>query len=183
MIHFETTLFEIGSWIILRLPKDASAQLPSRGQTMVKGTVNDVPFQTALEPDGYGSHWLRVDETMQAATKSGAGDTVKVAIESTKDWPEPEIPADLKAALAASSDVRALWQDITPMARWDWIRWIRATTQQETRKRRIEVAFSKLKNGERRPCCFNRTVCTITEVSKSGALLVPEHTAQKTDNQ
>ena len=62
------------------------------------------------------------------------------------------------------------------MARWDWIRWINATAQQETRKRRIEVAFSKLKSGMRRPCCFNRGMCTEPYVSKNGVLLEPAET-------
>ncbi len=51
-INFEATLFTIGSWTILRLPESASAQLPSRGQTMVQGTINDLPLRTPLEPDG-----------------------------------------------------------------------------------------------------------------------------------
>jgi hypothetical protein len=51
-IHFEAKLFEINSWIILRLPEDASEKLPSRGMTMVSGTINGVPFKTLLEPDG-----------------------------------------------------------------------------------------------------------------------------------
>lgn len=170
-INFKVKLFAIGSWTILKLPSEASAKLPSRGQTMVKGTINGVFFQTALEPDGNGSHWLHFDNHMQKATKAKAGDTVRLAIESTKEWPEPDVPADLKAALAEYPQVQDLWLDITPMARWDWIRWIRATNRQETRKRRIEVAFSKLKAGERRPCCFSRTMCTVPEVSKNGALL------------
>lgn len=177
-INFETKLFNIGSWTILKLPKSASVKLPSRGQTMVKGTINGFSFQTALEPDGYGSHWFKVEKSMQDSANAHLGDTVKLAIESTKEWPEPNVPADLEAALAADSQAHALWMDITPMARWDWIRWIRATSQQETRKRRIEVACSKLKNGERRPCCFNRTVCTEPYVSKSGGLLEPTQTTE-----
>lgn len=172
-IRFEAKLFKIGSWIILRLPKEASAKLPSRGMTMVKGTINGFRFQTALEPDGKGSHWFRIDETMQESTKADAGDTVTLTIEPTTEWPEPNVPEDLKTALMADPKVRALWMDITPMARWDWIRWIGATNNAETRKRRIEVTCSKLKAGERRPCCFNRSLCADPFVSKNGVLLEP----------
>jgi hypothetical protein len=172
-IRFESKLFKIGSWTLLKLPQSASAKLPSRGMVMVEGTINGSRFQAALEPDGRGSHWLKVDKKMFGSAHAEAGDTVTIEIEPSKEWPEPEVPADLKKALEADSKARTLWNDITPMARWDWIRWIRATMNQETRKRRIETAFSKLKSGERRPCCFNRTVCTIAEVSKNGALLEP----------
>ena len=142
-------------------------------RVMVKGTINDFRFQTALEPDGNGSHWLHIDKNMQKATKVAAGDTATLAIESTKEWPEPTIPTDVKAALAATPEIGALWTDITPLARWEWIRWIGATNQSETRKRRIEAALSKLKNGERRPCCWNRNLCTVPAVSKNGVLLEP----------
>jgi hypothetical protein len=140
---------------------------------MVKGTINGFPFQTALEPDGNSSHWLNVEKSMQKSAKVAAGHTATLAIESTKEWPEPAVPADLRTALNASPKVQNLWMDITPMARWEWIRWIGSTSKSETRKRRIEVAFSKLTAGERRPCCFNRSMCCVPQVSKNGVLLDP----------
>jgi hypothetical protein len=79
-IRFEAELFTIGAWILLRLPKHASAPLPSRGMTMVAGTINGFPFKAPLEPDGQGSHWLRVDEPMRAAAGADAGDTVRLEI-------------------------------------------------------------------------------------------------------
>jgi hypothetical protein len=170
-IHFETKLFKIGSWTLIALPKSASLKLPSRGMVMVEGTFNGLRFKAALEPDGRGSHWLKVDSDMRKAAHADAGDTVTLDIEPSGEWPEPEVPEDLKSALAADKQAQTLWMEITPMARWDWIRWIRATMRSETRKRRIETAFSKLKAGERRPCCFNRTICTVAEVSKNGMLL------------
>jgi len=175
-IRFEAKLFKIGSWTLLRLPKNASAKLPSRGMTMVGGTINDFRFQAALEPDGKGSHWFKLDKTMRKTVAADAGDTVMLAIEPVKEWSEPNVPADLKKALAVVPQAQTLWMDITPMARWDWIRWIGSTKQAETRRRRIETALSKLKAGDRRPCCFNRTVCTEPYVSNNGVLLEPTQT-------
>jgi hypothetical protein len=172
-ISFKTPLLEINTWNLVLLPKDESAKLSSRGMVMVEGTINEAHFQTALEPDGRGSHWLKVDKAMREAIGAKTGDTITLVFEQTNNWPEPELPVDLKAALDADAEVKELWMDITPMARWDWIRWIRATASQETRAHRIEVAFSKLKNGERRPCCFNRNMCTEAHVAKSGVLLAP----------
>ncbi|HEV7454501.1 MAG TPA: YdeI/OmpD-associated family protein [Candidatus Saccharimonadales bacterium] len=177
-IHFEAKLFKIGSWTILKLSQSASAKLPSRGQVMVKGTINGFRFQTALEPDGNGSHWLKVGKSMQKSAKAGAGDTVALAIEPTKQWPEPAIPADLQAALDDHPRIQTLWMDITPMARWEWIRWIGSTSKPETRQRRIEVAGSKLRAGTRRSCCFNRNMCCVPEVSKNGVLLEPARTTK-----
>lgn len=176
-IRFDAQLFNIGSWTLLRLPKSASAMLPTRGMTMVEGTINGFRFQAPLEPDGKGSHWFRVDKTMCEAAGAGAGDTVMLEIEPSKEWPAPEVPADLENALADVPQARTLWMKITPNAQWDWIRWIRATNQPETRRRRIEVACSKLTAGQRRPCCFNRNLCTEPYVSQNWVLREPAQTA------
>ncbi len=177
MITFETKLLTIKSWTILRLPEDASAKLPSRGMIMVAGKLNGIIFKTLLEPDGtYGpgltpSHWFRPDEDLLKQAKVSAGDTVEVSLEPTKEWIEPEVPEDLKKALASSKKAEDLWKDITPMARWDWIRWIRAVKTSETRQKHIEVALDKLNKGMRRPCCFNRNLCSEPYVSHNWRLL------------
>jgi len=172
-IRFKAKLSKIGSWTVLVLPKNASTKLPSRGMVMVKGTINGAHFQEALEPDGKKSHWFKVDETLCKAAHASVGDSVTLAIEPVKEWPEPKVPEDLKSALKANSQAYAQWMDITPMARWDWIRWIRSTKNPETRKHRIETTFSKFRSGKRRPCCFNRTMCTDPYVSNNGVLLHP----------
>lgn len=181
MIQFKTKLFKINSWTILRLPEEASAQLPSRGMTMVRGTINGVPFKAVLEPDGkYGpglkpSHWFRPDKLLLDEAKAAADDTVSVSLEVTKEWTEPEVPKDVKKALSSSPKAKALWKDITPMARWDWIRWIRAVKTPETRQKHIEVMLDKLTRGMRRPCCFNRNLCSEPYVSKNWVLLDQKH--------
>jgi len=68
--------------------------------------------------------------------------------------PEPRVPADLQKTLAAAPLVEGVWKSLTPLARWDFIIWIDAAKQQETRRRRIEKACSMLTAGKRRPCCF-----------------------------
>jgi hypothetical protein len=171
IIRFEATPLKIGDWTILRLPENASAKLPSRGMTLVEGTINGFRSKIVLEPDGMGSHWFRVDSALREAAGIDAGGAVMMAVEPSKEWPEPEMPADLNKALASDPRANDLWVKITPMVRWDWLRWIRATNNRETRSRRIEVALSKLKAGERRPCCFNRNLCTEPEVSKNGVLI------------
>jgi hypothetical protein len=171
-IRFDATLDTIDRSTILRLPEQASGKLPSRGQVAVRGTMNGHAFQTVLEPDGSAGHWMRVDGKLQKAAAVGAGDTATLEIESREDWPEPNVPQDLKAALAAAPrKIQTLWQVITPMARWEWVRWVNATSNPETRKRRVEVTISKMESGKRRPCCFNLAACTDPNLSKNGRLI------------
>jgi hypothetical protein len=173
-IRFEATLQTIDKWTILRLPEKASEKLPSRGQVAVQGTIDGHEFQTVLEPDGCSGHWMRVDEKLQQTAAIGAGDTATLEIEPTGDWPEPDVPQDFETALvAAPQKIQDLWNDITPMARWEWVRWVNATKNPDTRRRRVEVSMSKMDSGKRRPCCFNLAACTNPDVSRNGKLIEP----------
>ncbi len=64
------------------------------------------------------------------------------------------LPSDLRKALASAPAAKAQWDDLTPIARRDFIRWIDSAKQIETRKRRIQRACSMLAAGKRRPCCY-----------------------------
>jgi len=68
--------------------------------------------------------------------------------------PEAKVPDDLRKALAAAPKAKVKWDDLTPIARRDFISWIEAAKQAETRQRRIERAGSMLIAGKRRPCCY-----------------------------
>jgi hypothetical protein len=145
-------------WTFLILPKNASAKLPSRSVTAIEGTINGVPLQAVVEPDGQKSHWLRVDRKLSKAAGADAGDVVTLEITPAAKEPEPEVPADLRKALAsAAPNARKLWSDITTNARRDWIHWISSAKQAETRARRIKNACSMLAAGKRRVCCFDRS--------------------------
>ena len=163
-IRFKTKLLQSAdsekgdSWTFLILPKNASAKLPSRGMTAIEGTINSRPFQAVLEPDSQKSHWLRVDRKLREAASADAGDVVTLEIGPAAEEPEPEVPADLKKALAAAAPkAKKLWSDITTNARRDWIHWITSAKQEDTRARRIKNACSMLAAGKRRVCCFDRS--------------------------
>lgn len=64
------------------------------------------------------------------------------------------VPTDWRQALLSHPTILATWEDITPLARNEWICWILDAKKAETRERRIEVGLSKLKSGMRRPCCW-----------------------------
>ncbi len=65
-----------------------------------------------------------------------------------------KLPADLKKAIESDSKVKDLWEDITPLARNEWICWVTSVKLEETRIRRIEVGLDKMRKGMRRPCCW-----------------------------
>ncbi|WP_432557641.1 YdeI/OmpD-associated family protein [Granulicoccus sp. GXG6511] len=170
-IAFEGHVQQIGERLIVRLPAEASGALPSRGQVAVEGELDDHPFATVLEPDGRKGHWIAIDPELRDALALRDGEPVVGALTPTKAWPEPALPEDLAAALDGAADLAETWASLTPMARWEWVRWVKATKNPETRARRVEVSLSKLRDGKRRPCCFDLSSCTDPEVSKSGKLI------------
>ena len=144
-------------WRFLVLPKAASAQLPTRSMVTVDGTLEGQPFQATLEPDGQGSHWFKIGKAVRAAAGVTAGDSGTFEIAPVEKEPEPEVPTDLKQALAGNAAAKSIWADITPVARRDWIHWVTSGKKAETRAKRIVLACEKLASGNRRACCFDRS--------------------------
>jgi uncharacterized protein YdeI (YjbR/CyaY-like superfamily) len=64
------------------------------------------------------------------------------------------LPGDLRARLVADPAARAAWEDITPLARNEWICWIESVKRAETRLKHLDRACADLKAGQRRPCCW-----------------------------
>jgi uncharacterized protein YdeI (YjbR/CyaY-like superfamily) len=64
------------------------------------------------------------------------------------------LPADFKKAIRSSPQAFALWQNITPLAKNEWICWVTSGKKRETRDIRIKKGISKLGSGMRRPCCW-----------------------------
>lgn len=173
-VTFSSQLEVVGSTALIRLPEAASQQLPSRGQVSVRGSFAGHEFATVIEPDGRRGHWLPVDDALAKAAKISPGDAVEVVVEPAENWPEPWVPADLAKALnSAPQNIQGIWEDITPMARWEWVRWVGATKNPDTRAKRIRVSIDKMNHGKRRPCCFDLASCTDPRVAKSGKLPDP----------
>ncbi len=173
-ISFSAVPEVVGQTTLVRLPPEASAQLPSRGQVAVRGVLGGHEVDAVLEPDGRRGHWMRIDDAVARVAGVRPGVSVEVAVEAVEDWPEPEVPQDLSDALdAAPGKIQGIWADITPMARWEWVRWVGATKNAETRGRRVEVTIDKIDHGKRRPCCFDLSSCTDPDVSSSGKLREP----------
>lgn len=64
------------------------------------------------------------------------------------------VPSDLRKALASDTKVLGLWNNLTPLARNEWICWVTFVKQNKTRKEHVARAIRELKEGMRRPCCW-----------------------------
>lgn len=167
------TVASVEGELIIPLPAAASSELPSRGQVAVSGTLDGKRFATVVEPDGRRGHWIKLANLEPRPKKLAAEREVVLTLEPAAEWPEPVVPDDLQAALDAAPDLAELWDAITPMARWEWVRWVGATKNPATRAKRVDVSISKMRNGKRRPCCFDLSSCTDPALAKSGKLIEP----------
>lgn len=65
-----------------------------------------------------------------------------------------KMPKDLKKSLVSDKVALAKWEDITPLARNEWICWIESVNKIDTREDHIKRTIAELKTGMRRPCCW-----------------------------
>jgi Domain of unknown function (DUF1905) len=141
-VRFEATVYAIDGQAILRLPEKAGNQLPSRGQVPVQATANGNACQTVAEPDGESGHPVRIDAKQERAAALRALGTAEVELVPLEDWPEPKVPRGSSGRPRCGPDkIQELRKDITPMARWEWVRWVNATRNPGTRQRRVEVSI------------------------------------------
>ncbi len=64
------------------------------------------------------------------------------------------MPADLRKALKSNREALAKWEDLTPLARNEWICWVTFVKQDKTRKEHVKRVITELNEGMRRPCCW-----------------------------
>ena len=65
-----------------------------------------------------------------------------------------DLPADMRKALGADAAALEAWEDITPLARNEWICWVTIVKKDETRREHVARLVEQLKEGKRRPCCW-----------------------------
>ena len=80
------------------------------------------------------------------------------------------VPMDLRRVSISSPNVLAAWEDLTTLARNEWICWVLWPKKADTRSQHVQRVRSELLEGKRRPCCFDLSACTDPALSKNGTL-------------
>lgn len=75
--------------------------------------------------------------------------TVKIS-----DGVAHKVPDDLGSKLLSNSSALEKWEDLTPLARNEWICWNISFKKPETRENHINRTITELLEGKRRPCCW-----------------------------
>lgn len=148
-ICFSVKLTDLADFIVL--PKSVSDKVEGIN---IEGIIGSLPFRSKIQKDKKGNMQLILNASMKTAIKRNGVKDISIEITRIGDEIETRIPAELRKVLDSAPKAKAVWDDITPIARRDWIFWIITGKLAETRLKRIETAISKLSSGMRRVCCF-----------------------------
>jgi hypothetical protein len=133
-----------GAWTHLDVPFSVEEAWGTRARVAVRGTVNGYPFRSSLMPRGEGIFYMAFNKEMQAATKAGVGDTVRVVMEPDTAPRTVTVPAYLKKALKAAPAQDKLFAALSYSHRKEYVDWIDAAKRPETRAARIEKMLKLL---------------------------------------
>jgi uncharacterized protein YdeI (YjbR/CyaY-like superfamily) len=129
----------------------------------VKHKLDDTRYSHRFTPRRPGSTWSainreRVARMVAAREMTPAGQAAVDRARADGTYLAPnrapvptEVPAELTAALAANVSARATFDALAPSHRKQWLRWIAAAKQAETRARRAAKAAAALAKGGKRP--------------------------------
>ncbi len=139
----------VGTWTYLNIPRDVSSTFGSKGQVMVKGTVDSCPFRSTALPMGDGSHYLVVGKDIRDQIKKAVGDSVKVTLELDLEKRQVVIPDDLRRALEDHPEALSGFEKLSHSQQKLYVDWILGAKQEKTRSHRIEKALTLLAQGKK----------------------------------
>jgi uncharacterized protein YdeI (YjbR/CyaY-like superfamily) len=65
-----------------------------------------------------------------------------------------QIPQDLQKILNNNQALLEKWNNLTPLARNEWICWLTIVKKPETRQNHLERLQQEVLEGKKRPCCW-----------------------------
>jgi hypothetical protein len=137
----------VGTWTFVDVPPQVSAEFGAKGQTKVKETINGVPFRSTAMPHGDGRHYVVINKAVRDEAGVKAGDTATVTLEPDSDIRVVELPPDLAQTLVNNLAAGAAFEKLSYSRKKEFVDWISAAKQAETRARRIEKAQEMLLEG------------------------------------
>jgi hypothetical protein len=153
MKTFRTRVWAKGpknAWQGVEIPFDVERQFGAKGRVSVKAAIGKETFHTSIFPNGDGTHHMMFNKAMQKAAGAKPGDTLSMSLEIDKGT-EPEIPAELKAALKEFRQAATKFDAFTPACRREYVSWIASAKRAETRVERCARAVKMMLAGKKRP--------------------------------
>ena len=151
--EFEATLERPdmrGAWTFVRFPYSASEEFGVRGQVPVEGTINGVPYENALLPQGGGVHILVVKKEIRDLAGVTQGDVVEVVLERIEGERQLEVPGEFADALKSHPEAGAIFDKVSYSHRKAFCDHVAEARKAETRQRRAAKCVELLLEAEAR---------------------------------
>lgn len=97
---------------------------------------------------------LDFDRAQVGTAEAGKGNTTLAMIEKIGTGVVHRVPKDMREVLASNGDVLERWNDLTALARNEWICWVTIVRTSMTREKHLKRLCEDLRGGKRRPCCW-----------------------------
>ena len=131
-----------GTTTFVLVPEKVMAAFAPRRRVPVKATVNRHTYRTTIVDMGEGPCFA-VNKTVREATGIARDDRIDVRLELDTDVRTVDVPADLAGALGKR--LRASFDAMAFTHRKEYVEWVQAAKQTETRKRRIAKVIEKMR--------------------------------------
>ena len=149
--RFEATLERPdmrGAWTFVRIPFSVAEEFGIKGQVPVRGTINGIPYENFLLPQGEGVHILVVKKDIRDRAGVTAGDVAEVTLERDSEPRQVEVPEDLAEALSASPGAQQVFDKLGYSHRKAYCDHITQARKTETRQRRAAKCVELLLEAE-----------------------------------
>ena len=137
-----------GAWTFLRIPLSVAEEFGVRGQVAVKGTVNDVPYENFLLPQGEGVHILVVKKEIRDQAGVTAGDVVQVTLERETGTRQVVVPEELAEALRSRAGAQQAFDKLGYSHSKAYCDHVTRAKRAETRERRAAKCVELLLEAE-----------------------------------
>ena len=151
--EFEATLERPdmrGAWTFVRFPYSTSEEFGVRGQVPVRGTINGVPYENALLPQGGGVHILVVKKEIRDLAGVTQGDVVEVVLERIEGERQLDVPGEFVDALKSHPQAEAIFDKVSYSHRKAFCDHVAEARKAETRQRRAAKCVELLLEAEAR---------------------------------
>jgi hypothetical protein len=139
----------VGTWTYLNIPMDISQTFGSKGQVKVRGTINGHSFRSTALPMGDGTHYLVVGKDIRDQIQANQGDTVKVSLQLDPDDRQVVVLEDMVQAFVNQPLAKDAFDKLSYSHKKEYVNWILAARQDDTRRGRIEKAIILLSEGKK----------------------------------
>ena len=149
--EFEATLERPdvrGAWTYVRIPFSVAEQFGVKGQAPVRGTINNIPYENFLLPQGNGVHILVVKKEIRDKAGVTAGDVAQVTLERDTAPRQVEVPGELTEALRASAGAQQAFEKLGYSHRKAYCDHVAEARRPETRQRRAARCVELLLEAE-----------------------------------